>query len=72
MIRARLLFTAALLALPLAPAFAQDVIRVTEPRALTTLVLTLDEPFATREAIRALKLKPVDGSRVAIRKQRWF
>ena len=55
-----------------APAFAHDVIRVTEPRALTTLVLTLDEPFATRVAHRALKLKPADGSLVAIRKRRWF
>jgi ABC-type transporter Mla maintaining outer membrane lipid asymmetry ATPase subunit MlaF len=52
--------------------FAGDVVRVTESRALTTLVLTLDESFATRVAHRALKLRPADGSLVAIGKRRWF
>lgn len=57
---------------PSALDFALDVVRVTESRALTTLVLTLDESFATRVAHRALKLRPADGSLVAIGKRRWF
>jgi len=60
-------------ALPAASAldFAQDVVRVTEPRALSTLVLTLDEPFATRVAHRALRLKAADGSLQPVRR-RWL
>jgi ABC-type transporter Mla maintaining outer membrane lipid asymmetry ATPase subunit MlaF len=52
-------------------AFGADVARVCEGRALTTLVLTLDRPFATIVAHRALEWQPSTGALVP-RKRRWL
>jgi ABC-type transporter Mla maintaining outer membrane lipid asymmetry ATPase subunit MlaF len=56
---------------PARAALADDVARVADARRLTTLVLTQDEPFATRVAHRALTLNGATGQLAPLRK-RWF
>lgn len=50
---------------------ADDVRRVTEERGLTTLVVTMDEGFATRVAQRTLRLNGATGELAPLRKK-WF
>jgi ABC-type transporter Mla maintaining outer membrane lipid asymmetry ATPase subunit MlaF len=52
-------------------AFADDVVRVTCARRLTTLVITQDERFAKRVAHRAFRLQPATGVLQPLRRG-WF
>ncbi|HXW07668.1 MAG TPA: hypothetical protein VD833_20740, partial [Vicinamibacterales bacterium] len=56
---------------PARRAFAEDIVRVTASRHLTTLVITQDARFAARVAHRALQLQPATG---VLKPQRrgWF
>jgi ABC-type transporter Mla maintaining outer membrane lipid asymmetry ATPase subunit MlaF len=52
-------------------AFARDVARVAEARALTALIITQDESFATRIAHRTLRLEAATGV-LKPAKRGWF
>jgi ABC-type transporter Mla maintaining outer membrane lipid asymmetry ATPase subunit MlaF len=54
-----------------AAAFAADLIRAADARALAALAITQDETFAGRVAHRALKLQPASGELKPLRKG-WF
>lgn len=56
---------------PLRPALADDVVRVLEGRRQTALLISQDEPFASRVAHRVLRLQAASGALGPIRRG-WF
>jgi ABC-type sulfate/molybdate transport systems ATPase subunit len=52
-------------------ALADDIVRVTDARRIASLIITLDQPFATRVAHRTLTHNGATGELAPLRK-RWF